>query len=235
MDIHALSGPAVLEDPIPPCSASIPPCSPPSSQSISSLEPNSSSAVDLSDSIVTPAHTNDDTVQATLQVPSVPLPAEVRKTTRESRPPIWLKDFVRTNKFKQSNCCQYPISDVIGYDNLSPKYKSYLSNFSPEVEPASYYEAARDKRWVEAMQTEIKALEDNKTWELVPLPKGKKAIECKWVYKIKYKSTGEIERFKARLVAKGFNQREGLDYQETFSPAVKMVTVRSVLSLAASR
>lgn len=78
-------------------------------------------------------------------------------------------------------------------------------------------------------------MEDNKTWALVPLPKGKKFIGCKWVYNINYKANGEVKRFKARLVAKGYNQKEGLDYQETFSLVVNMVIVRSVLSLVASR
>ena len=85
------------------------------------------------------------------------------------------------------------------------------------------------------MQAETSALESNKTWQVVSLPPHKKAIGCKWIFKIKYHSSGEIDRFKARLVAKRFNQREGLDYQETFSPVVKMVTVRSVFSLATKK
>ena len=93
----------------------------------------------------------------------------------------------------------------------------------------------KDNRWIEAMQSEIQALEENHTWKIVQLHVDKKDIGCKWVYKIKYNANGEVKRFKARLVAKGYNQREGLDYQETFSPVVKMVTVRVVISLAAAQ
>nr|XP_016462446.1 PREDICTED: uncharacterized protein LOC107785615 [Nicotiana tabacum] len=102
-------------------------------------------------------------------------------------------------------------------------------------EPSSFKEAASDPRWIEAMQLKLHALEDNNTWSVVDLPPGKTPISCRWVFRIKYKATGEVERFKARLVAKGYSQREGLDYGEIFSPVAKMVTVRSVVAVAASK
>ena len=85
------------------------------------------------------------------------------------------------------------------------------------------------------MDKEIAALESNRTWTLTALPFGKKPIGSKWVYKIKRKADGSIERYKARLVAKGYTQLEGVDYSETFSPVVKLTTVRLVLVLAAAK
>jgi histone deacetylase 1/2 len=85
------------------------------------------------------------------------------------------------------------------------------------------------------MDEEFGALIKNKTWHLVPSRQGKNIIDCRWIYKVKHKADGTVDRYKARLVAKGFKQRYGIDYEDTFSPVVKIATVRLVLSISVSR
>ena len=83
------------------------------------------------------------------------------------------------------------------------------------------------------MQEEISALNKNSTWELVRKPKNAELVTCKWVYKLKKRVDGTIDRHKARLVARGFSQQYGADYEETFSPVARTVTIRTIISLAA--
>jgi histone deacetylase 1/2 len=102
-------------------------------------------------------------------------------------------------------------------------------------EPCTIEEALGNKNWKEAMDIEYNALMKNNTWHLVPPKKGSNIIDSKWVFKIKYKADGSLDKYKALLVAKGYKQRFGIDYEDTFSPVVKMSTIRLILSIAVSR
>ncbi|WVZ71558.1 hypothetical protein U9M48_020132 [Paspalum notatum var. saurae] len=102
-------------------------------------------------------------------------------------------------------------------------------------EPLSYRDAILYPEWQLAMAEEIAALERTGTWDLVPSPSHVRPITCKWVYKVKTRSDGSLERYKARLVARGFQQEHGRDYDETFAPVAHMTTVRALLAVASVR
>lgn len=135
----------------------------------------------------------------------------------------------------QSSGSLYPIARYVNCDKFSLRHCAFLAAITAGVEPNSFAEAVKDKKWREAMQQEIHALENNGTWIIEPLPVGKRAIGCKWVFKIKYQADGTVERYKARLVILGNKQVEGIDYKETFAPVAKLVTVRTFLAVAAAR
>lgn len=107
-------------------------------------------------------------------------------------------------------------------------------HFCSTGELENLQETLGDPKWRKAMQEEISALHKNNTWHLVPQRESNNLIDCKWVYKVKRRANGSIDRYKARLVAKGFKQRYEIDYEDTFSPVVKIATIRLVLSIAVS-
>lgn len=115
------------------------------------------------------------------------------------------------------------------------KFQDFVMQIS--TEPETYNDAMKSGQrdhWKEAMDHEMKALQENDTWELVDLPAGKRAISNKWVYKVKTNADGSIDKFKARLVIKGYAQRRGIDYEQTFSPVARTSTIRTLLSAAAN-
>lgn len=107
-------------------------------------------------------------------------------------------------------CTRYPLSRALIAETIT------LAK-----EPTSYTEASKSSHWRDAMNKEFTALLQNGTWSLVSPSTNTNVVGCRWVFKIKKKADGTIERYKARLVTKGFHQQEGVDFYETFSPVIK--------------
>ena len=102
--------------------------------------------------------------------------------------------------------------------------------------PDNRRQAQQSKHWKQFLQAEEKELDsfrEHEVWELVPLPRGRKAVGTRWVYDVKVDVDGNITRHKARLVAQGFSQKQGIDYNETFAPTMHIKTARLLLALAA--
>ncbi|CAL5385151.1 unnamed protein product [Camellia sinensis] len=115
---------------------------------------------------------------------------------------------------------------------LSKSHRTFTSKISNLFAPRIIKEALDDPNWKSIVMEEMNALEKNGTWLLVNLPKDKKTVGCQWVFTVKCKADGSMERYKVRLVAKKFTQTLGIDYQETFAPVAKMNSIRVLLSLA---
>ncbi|RVW34641.1 Retrovirus-related Pol polyprotein from transposon RE1 [Vitis vinifera] len=153
-------------------------------------------------------------------------------TTRSSREPVLEAEV--TLPAQQQVVVPPPRVTTRSMSGITKRKPIFNLAASKISEPTTLKQAIKDPNWAEAMQTEIAALHKNQTWDLVDPPKDVNIIGCKWVYKLKYKPDGSVDRYKARLVARGFNQTFGLDYFETFSPVVKAAMIRIVLTIALS-
>ncbi|KAA0025138.1 Retrovirus-related Pol polyprotein from transposon TNT 1-94 [Cucumis melo var. makuwa] len=147
--------------------------------------------------------------------PSLDLPIALRKGTR--------------------SCTKHSISNYVSYENLSPQFRAFTAGLDSTTIPRIIYIALECPEWKNAVMEEMKALEKNNIGEICALPKGHKPVGCKWVFTLKYKADGTLDRHKTRLVAKGFTQTYGVDYSETFSPVAKLNIVRVLLSVAVNK
>ena len=134
------------------------------------------------------------------------------------------------------NCTQtkpYPVSNYVSYTRMSPEYNRVIQTLMTISVPKNVQEAISSNEWKKAMNEEMEALEKNGTWEMGPLPVGKKLVGSRWVFTIKYHSDGSVARYKAQLVARGYTQSYGIDYNETFALVAKLNTIRILIALAA--
>lgn len=175
-------------------------------------ESNSSEEVESSDEPYV-----DDEDLKNKEIPCSDVP---RKSERIRMKPRYLDDYATLALSAESH---------INYALLALSAESYVDDV-----PSCFEEIhVRDDRdeWKCAVEEEIKSLKENETWELTKLPPGRRAIDCKWIFKIKRNNDGGIERYKARLVIKGCAQRKGFDYEETYAPVARLTTLRVLLSI----
>jgi hypothetical protein len=180
---------------------------------------------------------NEEGDSTTRETTSIQMEKEVQSNDSSEAAP--------QHEVNETNESQAPATRTLNRERRRPGWHSdYVmeSNIAyclltEEGEPSTLQEALNNPDasfWKEAMQEEIEALHKNNTWELVPLPGGRKPIGNKWVYKIKRNGDDQVERYRARLVVKGYAQKEGIDFSEIFSPVVRMTTVRVVLAMCAT-
>jgi hypothetical protein len=160
----------------------------------------------------TPSSPNIIPNQSLTTTQNLPITSNHRPV-RVKHTPSYLQDYVCTHSSASSTPSSkgilYPIFDIHSYDNLSPSHHAYTLSITHHSEPNSYMEASNDTKWIQAMDLELEVLTKTGTWSIVDLPPNIKPIGCRWVYKVKYKPDGSVERYKARLVTKGYNQIEG--------------------------
>jgi hypothetical protein len=109
-------------------------------------------------------------------------------------------------------------------------YVALMTNIS-DVEPSSIEEVDKLQVWKDSMLEEYMSIIKNNVWDIVSRPKDKSVVSSKWIYKIKHATDGSVETFKEIFVARGFSQKEGIDYEETFSLVARYTSIRTIIDL----
>ena len=147
----------------------------------------------------------------------------------------------------ESNPPSVEMDSTTSGEMTSPRYRSLTDLYTETTpitqdeevfllsgeEPLTYIEAASEEVWMRAMREEMLAIDKNETWELESPPPNCKPIGLKWIFKVKKSPQGVIIKLKARLVVKRYSQRKGVDYDEIYSPVVRIETIRVLIALAA--
>ena len=153
----------------------------------------------------------------------------LRRSSRVKKPP---SNWTNTRVYYNAHAVAHPSQAVCSFAQFPNEHCTFMVSLDKSQVPRSYEEAMQDDLWRESVGDEAGAMIKNDTWYESELPKGKKAVSSRWIFTIKYKADGTIDRRKTRLVARGFTQTYGEDYIDTFAPVAKLHTIRIVLSLA---
>ena len=154
---------------------------------------------------------------------------DLPKEVSHKRKPVWAREIIQDAE-------RYGAPEGSLRESKRPRiYSSYMALLSDiiDVEPSSFEEPVEKQVWRDAMQEEYQSIMKNDVWDVVPRPERKSVVTSKWIYKIKHAADGSIEKYKARFVARGFSQKEGIGYEETFTPVARYTSIRAIMALAA--
>jgi hypothetical protein len=145
------------------------------------------------------------------------------------RNPSWARELIQDGE-------KYGVPELTTIQVKRPKpFSSYMALMCDLLEKQStcFEESIKKKEWEDAMTEEYQSIIKNDVWEIVPRPKSKDVVSSKWLFKIKHVVDGSIEKYKTRLIACEFSQKEGIDYEETFTPVARYTSIRTIISHAA--
>jgi hypothetical protein len=150
-------------------------------------------------------------------------------TILHKRKPSWARELIQDGE-------KYDVPQGTTRQVKRPNpFSSYMALMCDilEEKPTCFEEAIQRKEWADAMTEEYQSIMKNEVWEVVPKPKSKDVVSSKWLFKIKHVADGSIEKYKARFFSHGFSQKEGIDYEDTFTLVARYTSIRTIIALAA--